>query len=644
MFPFSDDESTDFDNLFKRNMPWRGDEFSMKDSQAVPGFSLFQWMNMQQNPSLANSVQSDYLHTLPGSVMQNLAGADLSHQLGLPPQIPQPNNLQFNSQRSTQQVQQIDQLPKPPSTMNQLSSIVLPPQKLGDITQQSRQTINTQTLSPGQVQTQVLQPQNIVHNNNILPQQPSIQNPPLPINIPSNMLQQQQQLQHVMGQNQQQNLMQSQLPAQANQNLHMPDKQQIQLQLLQRLQQQQQSLLAQQSALHQPAQLSQLQDRQLLDVSQSFSRSVTATQTLDMPQTTPPTSLPQANFSSQNIIKGNSLTNARLSHPPQQQKLQHQQYGVLPEMPGHLTPLSAQINNQHSAAGGTVLTGTAGAGHSVITDDIPSCSTSPSTNNGQNLIQPMVYGRPNESMAMGEDMAQSASTLLSTSGLETISSSINLAKDYQPKTNVKPSLNISKNQNQGFFAPQTYPHGTALQADYLDTSSSTSVCLSQNDVHLQQNNNFSYNPLRDTSQDGEVQADPRSNVPYVSNIDGPLVLPNHNLLATKNMGLGKDFSNNLSSGGMLANCENSKDVQQELSSSIVSQSFGVPEMTFNPIDSTINDSSFVNRPTWVPPPQFPQRMRTYTKVNFLDIYFVIKLTSSFLLFIKVKVLKLVSLL
>ncbi|KAJ0014010.1 hypothetical protein Pint_20889 [Pistacia integerrima] len=295
--------------------------------------------------------------------------------------------------------------------MNQLSSIIRPPQQLGDITQQSRQNMITQTLSPGQVQ-------------------------------------------------------------------------QIQLQLLQRLQLQQQSLLAQQSALQQPAQLAQLQDqqRQLLDVSQSFSRS--------------------------------------------QLKLQQQQTGLLLEMPGHVAPLPAQISNRHSTAGGSVLTGAVGAEHSVITDDVPSCSTSPSANTSQNLIQPMANSRPNRSMAMAEDMAQSASTLLSTSGLETIASGINLVKDFQPKTDIKPSLNISKNQNQ--------------------------VRLSQNDVHIQQNNSFSYNPLRDTSQDGEVQADPRSNVPYGN-------------------------------------------------------------MTFNPIDSTINDSSFMNRAHWAPSPQFPPRMWSYTK-------------------------------
>lgn len=615
-FTSADDDSSDLDNVFKRTMPWIGDDFGMKDSQSLPGLSLVQWMNMQQNSSLANSMQSGYLHSMSGSVLQNLNGADLSRQLGLPPQIPQPNNLQFTGQRLPQQVQQIDQLQKLPSTMNQLGSIIPPQQSLGDITQQSRQNMITQSLPSGQVQAQILQPQNLVQNNNILQQQPSIQNPQLPVNLPQNLQQQQQQ--HIVGQNQQQNIMQPQLPDQGNQHLQMSDK--IQFQLLQKLQQQKQSYLAQQSAMQQPAQLAQLQDqqRQLLDVSQGFSRSVAPTQMLEMPQATP-TSLPQSNIALHQITS-NSINSVQFSHPPPQPKPEKQQPGILPQMPGHVGLPSTHVNNQVSTTGGSVLTGAAGAGQSVITEDVPSRSTSPSTNNGQHLIQSMISSRGHRSAGVGEDIVQSAATLLSSGALETMPSNPNLVKDLPHKSDVKPSVNISRSQNQGFFAPQTYLNGAATQADYLDTSSSTtSVCLSQNDVHLQHNmNSLSYNPqsmLRDTSQDGEVQVDPRSNVPFGTSIDGSLGAINPDSLLTKGMmGLGKDFSNNISSGGMLTNYENSKDAQQDLSSSIVSQSFGVPDMTFNSIDSTINDSSFLNRGPWAPPPQFPQRMRTYTKV------------------------------
>lgn len=606
-------------------MPWIGDEFSMKD-----GLSLVQWMNMQQNPSLANTMQSNYLQSLSGPVMQNLAGGDISRQLGLQPQMPQPNNIQFNTQRLPQQAQQLEQLQKLPPSVNQLGSIIPPPQQMSDITQQSRQNMVSQTLPSAQIQAQILQPQSLVQNNNILQQQPSVQTPQVPIQLPQNMQQQQ----HMMGQNQQQNLMQSQLPDQVQQHLQMNDKQ-IQLQLLQKLQQQQQSLLAQQSAIQQSAsqqsilatQPGQLQDqhRQLLEAPQSFSRSVTPTQALDLPQVTS-TSLPQSNLTSQQITKGNNnAANGRLTHPPQQPKLQQHQPGLLPEMLGHVGLPPTQITNQSTTAGSNVLTGATGAGQSVVTDDLPSCSTSPSTNNCQNAIPQMMHNRPNRNAATGDDMAQSTSTILCSSGLETISSNGNLVKDFHHRSDVKPSMNIPKNQNQGFLAPQTYFNGVTTQTDYLDTSSSTSVCLSHNDVHFQHNNNsLSCHPpamLRDASQDGEVQVDPRSSVMYGANIDGSLGLPmNPDPLLTKGvMGMGKDFSNNISPGGLLTNFENSKDAQQELSSSIVSQSFGVPDMTFNSIDSSLNDSSFLNRGAWPPPPQFPQRMRTYTKVYILSV-------------------------
>ncbi|XP_022729004.1 auxin response factor 19-like isoform X1 [Durio zibethinus] len=615
-----DDDSSDLDNLFKRPMPWLGDDICMKDSQALPGLSLVQWMNMQHNPVLANTIQPNVMQSLSGSVMQNFAGADISRQMGLSAQqIPQPNNLQFNAQRLPQQVQQLDQLPKLPSTMNTLGSI-MQPQQLSDMTQQSRQNLIAQTLPSNQVQAQVLQPQTLVQSNNILlQQQTSTQIHQLPRSLPQNLQQQRQQQQHLMGPNQQQNLMHSQLPDPASQLLQMPDNQ-IQFQLLQKLQQQQQSLLAQQSALQQPAQLAQPQDqqRQLLDASQSFSTSVATSQVLEMPQMSP-TLLPQSNVVTQQMSKNNSRANVRFSQPPLQSKLQQQQPGMLPEIPGHVGPSPTTATNQLSTAVSSVMTGAVIAAQSVITDDNPSCSTSPSTN-CPNVLQPLINSRAHRITGLGDDMAQSAATVLNPNTLETMSSNANINKELQQKSDVKPLLNISKSQNLGLFAPQNYINGVNAQADYLDTSSSTtSVCLSQNDVHLQQNNLLTYNPqtmlLRDTSQDGEVQADPRNNASYSTNMEGQIgmTMNSDNLLTKGMMGLGKDFSNNLSSGGMLTTYENPKDVQQELSSSMVSQSFGVPDMTFNSIDSTVNDSSFINRAAWAPQPQF-QRMRTYTKV------------------------------
>ncbi|XWS73356.1 hypothetical protein CRYUN_Cryun02cG0120800 [Craigia yunnanensis] len=313
-----DDESFDLDNLFKRPMPWPwlGDDICMKDSQALPGLSLVQWMNMQQNPVLANSMQPNFMQSLSGSVMQNFAGADLSRQM-------------------------------------------------------------------------------------------------------------------------------------VNQHLQMPDYQ-IQFQLLQKLQQQQQSLLAQQSGLQQPAQLAQPQDqqKQLLDASQSFSRSVTTSQVLEMPQMTS-TLLPQSNVVPQQISKNNSQANIRFSHPPLQSKLQ-QQPGMLPEIPGHVGPSPTTATNQLSTAVSSIMTGAAVAGPSLITDDNPSCSTSP---NCPNVLQPMINSRVHRSTGLGDDIARSASTVLNPNALEIMSSNANIIKELQQKSDIKPSLNISKSQNQGLFAP-----------------------------------------------------------------------------------------------------------------------------------------------------------------------------------------------
>ncbi|GMI97530.1 hypothetical protein HRI_003422300 [Hibiscus trionum] len=607
-----DDEYSDVDNIFKRPMPWPGNDISMKDSHSLPGLSLVQWMNMQQNPALANSMQPNFMQSLAGSSMQNFDAADLSQQMGpSTPQMPQPNNLQFNAHRLPPQMQQLEQLPKLPSTMNSLGSIIQP-QQLNDMTRQSRQNSIAQTLPSSQVQAQILQPQALAQSNNILQQQQtSNQTPQLARSLPQNLPQQQQQQQH-MGSNQPQNLMHSQLPDPLNQHLQGPDNQ-VQFQLLQKLQQQQQMLLAQQSALQQPGQLAQPQDqqRQLFDASQTFSKSVTASHVLEMPQNSPAL-LPQSNVAPQQIPKSNSQANVRFSQPPLQSNLQQQQSRVLPEVHGHVDPFRTTATNQLSNAVNSVMKCAAVAAHSVITDDNPSCSTSPSTN-FPSVLQPMINGRFHNSTGLGDDITQSAAMVLNPNPMETMLPHANIVKELQQKSDFRPLLNISKGQNQGRYTPQNLING----ADYLDTSSSTtSVCLSQNDVHLQQNS-LTYNPqtmlLRDTSQDGEVQADPRNSVSYGNNMDSQIGIPmNSDPSLTKDM-MGKDFSNDHFSGGMLASYENPKDAQQELSSSMVSQSFGVPDMAFNSIDSTINHNSFTSRGAWTPPPQF-QRMRTYTKV------------------------------
>ncbi|XP_073298128.1 auxin response factor 19-like isoform X2 [Primulina huaijiensis] len=620
-----DDDSSDLDNMFRRTIPWLGDEFGMKDPQSLPGLSLVQWMNMQQNSSLSNSIQPNYINPVSSSVVQNLAGTDISCLTGVPMnQISQQNNIQFRTLRPTQSVQQLDQLhklPIPSSTLKPLGSIIQPQLQLTDVSQSQRQNMISQSLPANQVQPQILQSRSPVQVPNVLQEQQSLLNHQLQRNLSQNPTQMQQQL--IMSHSQQPNLVATQPMDHVSHPLNTSENQ-IQLQLLQRLHQQQQSLLAQQSALQQPSQVTLLQDqhKQLFDIP----RSMATSQMLDVSEAAP--NILQSH-ATQQMVGSNSQSNFRFGiQPPQQPKLlpqqpkllpQQQQSGILSEVSGHVGISLNPMNNQLSGGSSSILTGAAGAGQSAVTDDIPSCSASPSTNNCQNAAQSIMNGK-NHRSTMGDEIAQSSATLLNICDIETMSSNGNLLKDLQRKSDVKPSLNAPKSQSHGLFASQAYLNAAGIQVDYLDSSSSATSVLSQNDVQLHQNNSaMCFNTrsmlFRDASHDGKVQDDPRNNVPIGANIDIQLEMPMMSeTLITKDMvGSGKDFATSLSSvGGMLSIYENPKESQPELSSSMVSQSFGVPDIAFNSIDSTINEGSFMNRGAWAPP-QIP-RMRTYTKV------------------------------
>ncbi|KAG8373921.1 hypothetical protein BUALT_Bualt11G0075500 [Buddleja alternifolia] len=491
-----DDDTSDVDNLLRRTMPYLGDDFGLKDPQSTPGLSLAQWMNMQQNPSLLNSIQPNYTNPFSNSILQNFTGTDMSRQST---QISHHNNLQFNAPRPTPLVQS-----------SALNSIIQPPQQqLTDI---------SQNLPLNQGQSQVLQSQS--QNN-----QQSLQNHQLHRNLSQNLPHQQQH----------QNVMSSQPHDHVNQHMNVVDNNQIQIQLLQKLHQQQQSLL-------------QDQQKQVLDIPQNFS---------------------QSHIMSQQMTRNNSQTNLRFSQPKLQQSGM-----ILPELQGHvgnnntLNPITNQLS--------------AGGAHSAVTDDIPSCSTSPSTNNCPNGVQSIRNGSTNLRTATVGDESTQSTNLMSCNGNS-------LVKDLHKKSDVKPSVHISNNQNQGFFASPMYLNAGGAHIDYLDSSSSATSVISQNDLQIPQNNfNSQSMLLRDASQDGEAYGAPRNYRLEMPMIPDPLI--------TKNMmGSGKDLST----------FENPIEAQP----SMVSQSFGVPDMTF---DSTINDGSFMDVGAWAPPPV--PRMRTYTKV------------------------------
>ncbi|CAA0821484.1 Auxin response factor 7 [Striga hermonthica] len=563
-----DNDLTDLDSIFKRTMPWIGDDYGFKDPRALPGLSLAQWMNMQQNTSLTNPMQPNYMSSLPSSVLQNLAGTDISRQLGLSAaqMPPQQSNMQFNSQMPSQPTQQLDQLQKlQPSLTNPLGSIVQPhQQKLTDISQ-PKQTLTSQTLPTGQGPSQILpssSSSSITAPNVFQHPQSHISHQQLQKNLPQN--------QPV----QPPNLMPAQMSDPTGQRLHMPENQ-LSMQLLQMLHTQQQSLLAQQSVMPQPSpELLQFHDNQklqLLDIPQNFRRPTTpSSKTLDPSQgTATPTSVmvPQCQVLSQQTMRNNSQNNLR---------------HVLPST---LSPVGSR---QFSA---------------TATDDVPSCSTSPSTNNCPNNVQSMMSARHQRASILEEEVPHSSVPLLSPSALETVPSNGDTMNDLQRNAGyVKPSMNVSKNQSPGIVDSQAYLNTNGA---HVDSSSSATSVLSQNEVQM-----FNYQSMlpREAGPDNEVLVDPRSNTD--SQLEMPMI--SENMMAKNVVEPYRDLqtANRAPSGGDLFSSQ--KERQAELSTSMVSQSFGVSDMAFNSVDSSINNGGFMSRGAWAPS-QIP-RMRTYTKV------------------------------
>ncbi|GJT81954.1 auxin response factor 19-like protein isoform X1 [Tanacetum coccineum] len=271
----------------------------------------------------------------------------------------------------------------------------------------------------------------------------------------------------------------------------------------------------------------------------------------------------------------------KLHHQPQS-LLAHQDQQKPMEMPRNdrqtnmwFPHVSQKLKLHHQAQTDQFMTygdGLLTAGHqSGVTNGGPSCSTSPSKNDGPLMLPSVVDGRSYMSTCIG------------------------------PISDLKPLTNTLQSQNKGFISPQSYLNHVGAEVDYLDSSSSgNSVCVSQND-HLVHPNSIhqSFNT---------IQGDPETHILFGSNKENHLglspMIPNP-LITERMMESGQDFQPNLG-------YENpTKDNQAELSSST---SFGVPDMTFNSIDSIMNGHDLLNSGVWALMSQPFQRMRTYTKV------------------------------
>lgn len=203
------------------------------------------------------------------------------------------------------------------------------------------------------------------------------------------------------------------------------------------------------------------------------------------------------------------------------------------------------------------------------------------------------------------------------SSLEAVTATTRSIKEL-PKlnSNVKQSVIASKLPNPG-PVPQNLPN-SAPPTDYLETASSaTSVWLSQADGLLHQGfpmSNFNQQHMfKDTPPETDIQgADPSNNALCGLNSGSQLSFPmGADGLLSNGIDASK-YQNHISTD-IDGNYRMPKDGQQEISSSMVSHSFGASDMAFNSIDSGMNDGGFLNRTSWPPAPPL-KRMRTFTKV------------------------------
>lgn len=598
-----DDDSSEVDNLFKRTMPWFGEEIGKKDlstqNSLVPGLSLVQWMNMQQNPSLANTVlQPELLNSLAGKPVQTLAAADLSRQISFQPQFLQQNNIQFNTSLLPPQNQQTEQLANVIATTNQLGSVVVPQKVVQNCSSEQKQHPVTQPLQVSQpmismaqpqlVNTQLQQPQVILQAQ---PQQPQVivqaqlqQQQPLVQNhttIQGGLqqiqllqqhhphLQQQQQIQQSVQEQQQIKIQPVQVPNDANMVTQLSD--QMKIQLLKALQPQQPLVMEQQKMML------GLQQQALNSQSTAQQCSQVATQVVGL------------------------HSGSTIQYPTLQKTQPHK---PIQEFPGNAVSI---VKSEIVTSMGARSLHVPGGVQSVKMDDVPSSSTSPSTNNNPVILGSTPSSSKNKCLLPAAKAPQSSVVLGST-----------LEQGMKPYESTQHTIVIPKMAEERPATGQDYMNST--QMDYLDTSSSaTSVCLSQADGSLQQNfppSSFNqHQPLRETVPDSEFEVtDPGNNFLFGANIDGHMEPLNEDAL------LGNTFETekymDQMPGNGISNYISSKDSQQELSSSMISHSFGVADIAFNSIDSSINDIPFLNRNSRAPGPAH-QRIRTYTKVCYL---------------------------
>ncbi|EEE56277.1 hypothetical protein OsJ_05331 [Oryza sativa Japonica Group] len=614
------DDESEMENLFKRAMPWLGEEVCIKDTQnqnsTAPGLSLVQWMNMnrQQSSSLANTAaQSEYLQALGNPAMQNLAADELARQLYVQNNLLQQNCIQFNSPKLPQQMQTMNDLSKAAIPLNQLGAIINPQDQKQDAVNHQRQQNSIQVIPLSQAQSNLVQAQVIVQNQ-MQQQKPSPTQNPQRINGQRLLLSHQQkdqnlqlqqqlllqQKQQLQQQQQQQQQNQQQLNKSLGQLVNLASQQsklfdeELQLQILQKLQQQ--SLMSQStSTLSQPP-LIQEQQKLITDMQKQLSNSHSLAQQQMMPQ---------------QEIKPSLQATPLLPtvQQEQQQKLLQKQVSLADVSGVAFQPISS--TNVIPKTGGAMII--SGATQSVVTEEMPSCSTSPSTANGNHFTQ----STKNRHCINTERLPPSTAPMLIPTSIDAVTATPLMTKELpKPNNNVKQSVVNSKLPNVAPGPQNCINH--ALQTDNLETSSSaTSLCPSRTDGLVHQgfpSSNFNQHQMfKDALPDVEMEGvDPSNSGLFGINNDNLLGFPIETEDLLINALDSVKYQNHISTD-VENNYPMQKDALQEISTSMVSQSFGQSDMAFNSIDSAINDGAFLNKNSWPAAPLL-QRMRTFTKV------------------------------
>lgn len=604
-------------------MPWFGEEIYKTDlntqNSIVPGLNLVQWM--QQNSSLTSTVvQPELLNSLAGKPVQTLAAADLSKQISFQPQFLQQNNIQFNTSLLPPQNQQTEQLAKVIVVPNQLGSVIAPQKVVPDCNPEQKQHTITQPAQGSQPMISIAQPQFVVQNQ-IQQSQVILQAQPQP-QQPQVIVQAQPQQPQVIVQAQ----IQKQQPLAQNHTILQGGLQQIQLLRQQQphLQEHQPQQVRQSVQEHQQMKIQPVQVPSDTNMITQLSDHQMKIQLLKALQPQQPLSMEQqkmildlqhqtVNSNSQSSAQqcaqvatqvGGMHNSSTIQHPTQQKTQPHQ---PIQDFPGHV--VSVGNSGIATSMGARSLHVPVGVQPLKTDDVLPSSSTSPPTPTRNNpvLLQSVPFSSKNQNLHTAAKAPQSSAVV-----------DPKLEKGMKPYESTQQMVMIPKMAEQRPAPRQHYVNNT--QMDYLDTSSSaTSVCLSQADGSLQQNfppSSFNQHQLlREEVPDSDFEVtDPGNNFLFGVNTDGHLESLNADALLANNFETEK-YMDQMPGHG-IANYISSKDSQQELSSSMISHSFGVADIAFNAIDSSINDTPFLNRNSWPPAPAH-QRIRTYTKVCYL---------------------------